>query len=199
MSIQSKILALFRRLGVRRPYFDITGTDGSLYMGRWWIFGGSNPQRDDRGAAQYPHSLELFSGLADEIDVAQLGWTRSRLDAWVGSFAAGRLHHIAREDRARDFHTHPASFISVVLSGWYRERRPIDQAQHYALDRTNYFDVVRRPGSIAFRRGRDRHTIAEVSPGGAWTLVIWLRKDGSWGFAVEDGRLVNWRDYEVQP
>jgi hypothetical protein len=171
------ILRLLRWWGARRPYFNIVSLDGSLYMGRWWLFGGSHPLRDDR---------------------LETGWKRNRLDAWIGQFVAGRLHHIAREDRARDYHTHPATFISIVIAGWYRERRPTSQEQDYELDQLCYFDVVRRPWSIAIRRAEDRHTIAEVSPGGAWTLVFWLRKRGSWGFATPSG-FVNWRSYEVQP
>lgn len=173
-------LRILRRLGERRPYFHIHGDDDSLYMGRWWVLGGSHPIRDDR-----PDFL--------------LGWNRGRLDAWIGKFVAVRLHHIVREDRCRDHHTHPASFISIVLGGWYRERRPYRQQQHAILDPIEFTDTLRRPGSIAFRRASDRHTITEVSPGGAWTVVIWLRKRGSWGFVTPDNRLVPWREYEVKP
>lgn len=163
--------------GSHRPYFDIIGNDGSLYMGRWWLFGGSNRARDDR---------------------PDTGWHRGRVDAWIGRFVAGRLHLIAREDRTRDFHTHPASFISIVIAGWYRERRPLHQAQDYVHDTRRFVDTIRRPGSIAFRRWSDRHTITQVSPGGAWTFVIWFGKRGSWGFATKKG-FINWRRYEMQP
>lgn len=191
------ILRFLKWWGARRPYFDIVGSDGSLYMGRWWLFGGSHPARDDRGSVQIAN-MDVFGQMAHAIDRKALGWERSRFDAWIGRRIAGRLHHIAREDRARDYHTHPATFVSIVIRGWYRERRPLTQDQDYELDQTCYFDVVRRPWSIAIRLAEDRHTITEVSPGGAWTLVFWLRKRGSWGFATKAG-FVNWRSYEVQP
>lgn len=185
--IRGGLLRLLRRWGARRPYFNIVSEeDGSLYMGRWWLFGGSGFSLSDR----VPR---------DDRSELTRGWQRGWLDALIGFWMAARLHHIAREDRARDYHTHPAGFISLVLWGWYRERRPKDQGQHYSLDQTEYFDTLRKPWSIAYRPARHRNTITEVSPGGAWTIVIWFAKEGSWGFAIKTGELVNWRDYDVQP
>lgn len=111
----------------------------------------------------------------------------------AGKITAG-VHHIVRPDHDRDMHTHPCSFLSIVLRGWYRERLPVSQQQAYFDDETRYVERVRRFGSIALRRVTDRHLISEVAPGGAWTLVIWFRKRGSWGFATKDG-FVNWRNY----
>lgn len=179
------ILSLLKRWGARRPYFDIRGADGSLYMGRWWIFGGSGV--DPRTGQP-----------RDDRDDAARGWTRTRLDAWIGRYFAARLHWIAREDRARDFHNHPCSFVSIVIKGWYIERLPLRQDQPAAHDRRYYRDVLRGPWSIAFRRAEDRHTIVHVSPGGAWTIFAMGRKRGSWGFFTRRG-FVNWRSYEVQP
>lgn len=178
------ILALLKRIGRRRPYFDIRGADGSLYMGRWWLVGGSG-----RTAAG-----EVRDDRPDEVRC----WHRSRLDALIGRWFAARLHHIAREDRARDFHNHPCSFVSIVVKGWYIERLPLRQAQPMHLDRTHYRDVVRGPWSIAFRRANHRHTIVHVSTGGAWTIFAMGPKRGSWGFFTKKG-FVNWRRYEVQP
>jgi hypothetical protein len=175
------ILKILQRIGARRPYFNIYGADGSLYMGRSWLFGGSNTGRDSDDNRPEPRT-----------------WARGRFDAWIGKYIAGRLHYIAREDRARDLHTHPASFISIVIAGWYVERRPKTQRQPASLDDRHCFDTARRPGSIAFRRAADRHTIVEVSPGGAWTVVIWFRKQGGWGFWTKNG-FVHWRNYEEAP
>lgn len=111
----------------------------------------------------------------------------------AGKITAG-VHHIVRPDEDRDMHTHPCSFLSIVLWRWYRERLPESQQQPYFDDETRYVERVRRFGSIALRRVSDRHLISEVAPGGAWTLVIWFRKRGSWGFATKDG-FVNWRNY----
>jgi hypothetical protein len=173
------ILKALQYIGAKRPYFDIIGADGSLYMGRWWLLGGS--ARD-----------------SDEGRPVSRTWKRGRLDAWIGKWIAARLHHIAREDRARDFHNHPASFVSIVVKGWYVERRPKRRHQPAWLDTHLYVDTVRRAGSIAFRRAADFHTITEVCPEGCWTVVIWFRKRGSWGFRTPSG-FVNWRRYGISP
>lgn len=178
------ILNALKYIAQRRPYFDIylRPTDrgrllDDLYMRRWWLLGGSNPDRDDR-----------------PDDVRR--WKRGRIDAFVGRWIACRLHHIVRPDRSRDFHTHPATFVSIVIRGWYFERRPDHPDQPAQDDEWSYTDTLRRAGSIALRRADDRHTIIEVSPGGCWTVVIWFRKRGSWGFwRQHDGKFVDWRDY----
>ncbi|MES2488518.1 MAG: hypothetical protein V4607_01915 [Pseudomonadota bacterium] len=176
------VVRFFRWIGLKRPYYDIHGSDGTLYMGRLWIFGGSNPKLDP-----------------DENRPVARTWKRGRIDAFIGNFVSGRLHHIAREDRARDHHTHPSSFLSIVFQGWYLERLPKTQAQHPSLDRAEYEYVLRKAGSIAFRSATDRHTIQEVSPGGCWTFVIWFKKQGSWGFWLPTGDFVNHRNYTESP
>lgn len=175
------VVRALRAVGERRPYTDIRGSDGSLYMRRLWLFGGSGPNRDEERTPEVR------------------GWSDGLIDRQVGRLAAARLHHIAREDRARDLHDHPVDFVSVVLAGWYIEKLPRHQSQHALLDQHHFKVVHRTAGSIAFRRKGDRHTIVEVSPGGAWTLFLMGRKnDSSWGFHTEHG-FVHWRDYEVRP
>ena len=111
----------------------------------------------------------------------------------TGTITAG-VHHIVSPDRDSDMHTHPCTFISVILWGWYLERLPRDQRQDPRLDDIHTYTRVRLPLSIAVVRATDRHSIATVSPGGVWTLVIWLRKQGSWGFWTAEG-FVPWRQY----
>ena len=178
------LLRLLQKWGSRRPYFDIHGADGTLYMGRWWLFGGS--------------AGNGYDGWRDARTDAGRGWMPSRFDAWIGKRFAARLHHIAREDRARDFHNHPCAFVSIVLDGWYIERLPLDQAQDSSLDKTHYRDVLRASWSIAFRRANDRHTIVRVSPGGVWTIFAMGRKAGTRGF-FRDGQFINWRSYTAAP
>lgn len=170
------ILRLLRWWGARRPYFHIYALTPPhpIYMGRWWLFGGSNELRDSD---------------EDRPEDDPRTWARGRFDAWVGRFLAARLHHIARADNERHHHDHPAGFVSLVVGGWYREKLPRDQKQPASLDVVLSREVMRRAGSIAFRRARDRHTIAEVSPGGCWTVVLWLPKWNRWGFYVDWGRV----------
>lgn len=179
------ILKLLQLVAYRRPYFNIVSReDGSLYMGRWWILGGSNTQWDQ-----------------DHDRPVKRTWKRGRIDAFIGRFFVIRLHHICREDRARDHHNHPASFLSIVVKGWYEESLPKYQKQPPEIDRFPFQSkrITRRAGSIAFRSAEDRHTITRVSPGGVWTVCIFWPKTGrSWGFFTKEG-FVHWRNYKVSP
>lgn len=177
------ILRLLRWWGARRPYFNILGADGSLYMGRWWLFGGSDEKRDEDD--RRPAGMTRL-------------WCRGWLDAMIGRVVAARLHHIAREDRARDLHSHPFDFVSIIVGGWYIERLPLDQDQNPLLDLTCYREIVREPGSVAYRRATDRHTIVAVSPGGAWTVCVVGRHKNRWGFHTAAG-FVHPRNYGTMP
>lgn len=111
-------------------------------------------------------------------------------------YLSARVHFIAREDRDLHLHDHPWWFLSLVLSGWYLEARPIDINPCFdpqsGLERTE--ETLRRAGSLAFRRATDRHQIVEVAPSGAWTLFITGPLVQWWGFFTPRGK-VYWRDY----
>lgn len=87
---------------------------------------------------------------------------------WVINFGlfSIRLHHWYRSDDKRAEHDHPSWFITLVLKGSYT-----DQGE------------LLTPGSIRFRRATYKH-IVDVTPGGAWTLLIFGRKTRDWGFWV---------------
>ncbi|HEY0915397.1 MAG TPA: hypothetical protein VGE22_11045 [Solimonas sp.] len=119
-------------------------------------------------------------------------WTRQPKP---GRYITSRLHHILREDTDRAHHDHPWGFVSLVLRGWYIERRPRRQNQHPALDDTEYVDTLRRPGSLMFRRATDRHKIIEVAPNGAVTHCWFFGRDRRWGFHDPVRGWVWWRDY----
>lgn len=110
-------------------------------------------------------------------------------------FLSIKLHHICTPDYDRHMHDHPWSFISVVLRGWYVERRPEFAAPTFTLEgREFFYPVARRAGAIGFRKAGDRHLVSEVSPGGVWTLFIHFAKARSWGFHTEEG-WVHSREY----
>ena len=138
----------------RTPYFHLHHADGSVYMGRWWLF----------------------------------------RTPWLSA----RIHHIATPDFDRHFHDHPFGFVSVILSGWYVERRPtsVDPCFDGASGRETGVIAHRRTGSVAWRRCTDRHIIDRVSPGGAWTLVFVTPKRQWWGFYTPEGK-VFWADYPI--
>lgn len=93
-----------------------------------------------------------------------------------------RLHHILAEDPARDQHDHPWPFVSVILRGWYLERRG---------DR-----FTRREAGQAYRMKRGQfHRIVQVADGGAWTLFITWGARRGWGFKRTDGTVVPHGEY----
>lgn len=104
-----------------------------------------------------------------------------------------RIHHILREDRAAHLHDHPFDARTIILDGWYIERRrDVDLTAEFGFD----VDVMhlRLPGVTAALTTSDFHHIDSVSPGGAWTMFITWADVGSWGFLV-DGKIVDRKDY----
>lgn len=104
------------------------------------------------------------------------------LRRWVLTTPLGtlRLHHLVQPDVAH-YHDHPWAFLSVVVRGWYVEEFPDG-------------DRVRRGWlSWAWRSERMVHRVAEVSPGGAWTIVLTGPRRKSWGFLALS-HWVPWRE-----
>lgn len=100
------------------------------------------------------------------------------------------LHDIHEDDGARAPHSHPWSFISVVLRGWYAESLYLDPVGAP----TEYVERTYRRFSL-HRMGRDTaHRITSASPG-LKTLILTGPRRASWGFFV-DGELIDWKDYE---
>lgn len=166
---------------VRTPYAHLTRDDGTVYMFRYWLV---------------PFVKPSASGPAG---IGQVGWNRpiARLLQLAG--IAVRVHHIVDADRDPHLHDHPGAFCSVVLRGWYIEKRPFDlpyrdgRRWHDGVERT--IPNLRGKWSITFRRATDRHTISLVPEGGAWTLFIILRDGNQWGFYTEAGK-VRWAEYQ---
>ena len=84
------------RRAQRTPYTHIHGPDGSIYMGRWWLF---NP---------YPAKSD------------------GRKRKWADWLPSARIHHIMRPDSDRHLHDHPWNARTIVLGGWYAEERPLE-------------------------------------------------------------------------
>lgn len=127
----------------RTPYSDIYGEDGTLYMRRWWLL---NPYPGEGSGDGLPR----FS--------------------WLPSV---RVHHIVRPDRDRNLHDHPWDARTVILDGWYVEKR--DDGRAY----------LRSSGDTVSIRHNDFHTITAVDKTvGAVTLFITWRYRHTWGFKV---------------
>ena len=117
---------------------------------------------------------------------------KKRYFQWMPSV---RVHHILREDKARHLHDHPWDARTIILKGFYRERKLTDygekHGQYYEHTATNYRGV----GDTATILHGSYHAIDAVSQGGVWTLFITYKYRGTWGFLV-NGKKVPWREYE---
>lgn len=90
------------------------------------------------------------------------------------------LHKFLRDDDDRALHDHPWWFCSAVLLGGYRE----------VLESGS---VIRRTGSIGFRRATHRHRV-ELLRVPTWTLVLTGSKVRTWGFWCPRG-FVPWHEF----
>lgn len=109
-----------------------------------------------------------------------------------------RVHHIRREDLDRHLHDHPWNARTIILKGWYMEKRNSERDEEL-------FELVggwrggsdlkwRRAGETARLKFGEYRSICEVSPGGVFTLFFSWRWQGVWGFLV-DGVKVPWKEY----
>lgn len=92
------------------------------------------------------------------------------------------LHRIHRSDSDPHRHSHPFSWLGLMLAGFYYEDQP---------------DGVhkRRPGYLRVRSHRSLHKLI-LPRGEVWTLFLGgpRKSKRSWGFFV-DGRIIDWRRY----
>lgn len=123
-----------------------------------------------------------------------------------------RIHHIMRADYDDHCHDHPWNARTIILKGWYVEKRlatglvreaiiqacctPAELVQHRVtpdqIQATQHFR--RHPGDTAALRHGEYHQITEVGDKGAVTLFITGRYQGMWGF-LRDGAKVPWKKY----
>lgn len=125
-------------------------------------------------------------------------YNRAYVGRWCKWLPSIRVHHICAPDSAEHLHSHPWRFRTIILRGWYCERRygAKDGVFHGAGD------------TYAMRPGLDFHTIYAMPAEGVWTLFItWpLRREaydteeptaeGDWGFLV-DGEVVPHAKYKA--
>lgn len=98
-----------------------------------------------------------------------------------------RIHHICRPDHGRELHDHPWNARTIVLRGAYAEERLSPLQIDRELGLHEYY--VRDTGDTAALRFNEYHRIVSVSAGGAWTLFITGRYQGTWGFWVKDRKV----------
>lgn len=108
-----------------------------------------------------------------------------------------RVHHIKREDFDRALHDHPWNARTIILAGWYIERRlnpDFEPMLPTTFSNREHILRLRRAGTTARLGFGEYHTIVEVSDGGVYTLFISGKWRGVWGFLV-NGVKVPWREY----
>lgn len=108
------------------------------------------------------------------------------------------LHHFIRPDRDRELHNHPWDrSVSVILSGGYDEERLVGHTFNGHEVRGG--DVLEEdywPGTINVIEADDFHRVAKLRDDvETWTLFITGRKVQTWGFRLNDGKFMNWRDF----
>lgn len=99
-----------------------------------------------------------------------------------------RVHHIKREDTHRHLHDHPWNARTIILKGWYVEKR------ESALPGREFDFQIKRAGATQALRFGEYHSIVEVYEGGTWTLFFSGKWQGVWGFKVIGGK-IPWRKY----
>lgn len=82
-------------------------------------------------------------------------------------------------------HDHTATFLSIFLKGWYRERRIIKGISWVTTRR--FFNFVRAAEW-------DAHRILQVSPGGMWSLCIMGPKVREWYYHTPTGPVL-WSEF----
>jgi hypothetical protein len=101
------------------------------------------------------------------------------------------LHWINKPDPEPYLHDHPVTFLSLILRGWYNEKRWDDGTED--IQKNRWWNWIRATDE-------DRHTICEVAPKGAVTLCFMGPKTREWGFHVLDEQghtqqWIYWKDY----
>ena len=96
-----------------------------------------------------------------------------------------RLHWILKPDNARDLHSHPFHFRTIILRGWYMQEVP---GKYWPSQKNDTRLVKMRPGMQSTCGYGQFHRITQVSKGGCWTLfIMWGGKRKDWGFMTKNG------------
>ncbi len=113
---------------------------------------------------------------------------------WLGIF----LHQFHRSD-VDDFHDHPWSFITILLSSGYFEHIPAKSWFKGNFDRGHdrfwrqRFSILYRPATFRHFVELPQHYDGSETP--VWTMVIRFRRIREWGFIIR-GEWIPWRKAE---
>lgn len=99
---------------------------------------------------------------------------------WLGGWGI-RVHHILRSDVDRELHDHPFDFWSFIIAGPGYVETTLAGARYYPR------------WSIVKRHAEDFHRLSLTAP--VWTIVIRGRIRRTWGFRLDTGHWMHWRDF----
>jgi len=151
---------------------------------------------------------------AKEAPYEHLGNYMKRWWFIVTPWFKARVHEILRSDREFHLHSHPWSFISIILKGGYWELTPVyikraDGWEYYQKAPTRRSEKVvlqekgekeifwktwYGPGSVLYRKAGTFHKV--ILPEGEITTTLFFtgKQKIDWGF-LRDGAFVFWREY----
>jgi hypothetical protein len=133
-------------------------------------------QYASRTPHKHLHDIDgsLYMGRWRVVDEGTVG---GKLLEFFTGYRSARLHHIMRPDHDRDLHSHPFSYRTFVVAGYYEE------SYQTGLYGTPFY---RRIGEGESGTGSSTkfHCIRKVSGGGVLTLFFMTRNKGTWGFNV---------------
>lgn len=97
------------------------------------------------------------------------------------------LHFIHKPDPEPWLHDHPVSFLSIILRGWYTEKRVTHWPSKVMFKRTHkWFNRIHA-------HPEDRHTITDCDPR-TITLCFMGPKTREWGYHTDKG-WIHWKEY----
>lgn len=99
-----------------------------------------------------------------------------------------RIHHIVRPDADRHLHNHPwRKARTILLWGCYVETT--SNAYPFPGQRMSWAGDTHRIDREHF------HRISHVGSGGVYTMFITWGGSEGWGFLMDDGSVMPWREY----
>lgn len=159
----------------KTPWYPVEGI-----MDRFWLF---NPYSEYLG----PEGEEVKN---------------NKFLSWLPSI---RIHHIIGPDLDPDMHDHPWDCRTIILRGWYVDKRLNPEFESMLPETAENCEVeahLNCPGMTTRFRLGDYHKIVSVynhhmgldEEVGAWTLFITWKYQGPWGFMVEGKKMLS-REY----
>jgi hypothetical protein len=103
-----------------------------------------------------------------------------------------RIHHIVMPDLDRHLHDHPFNARTWILKGGYDEVRLSEPLTLF--DDRAMFEYTRLVGDTTTLGFDKYHRITKLHGGEAWTLFMFGRYLGPWGFMVNSRKMLR-RDY----